>query len=104
VAQLVEVARVGQIPLQRGLNVKLGEYDVAVFNVNGNIFAVDGACIRCASLLALGTVEGVEVVCPGCGWRYDVTTGRLPAIPQLRIDTFAVEVVGSSVMVWNPFT
>lgn len=85
------------------MTVQLDRLTIAVFNVRGRIFAVDGACIRCASLLGSGTVDGQEVICPGCGWRYDVTTGHLPAIPKLRIDTFDVEVVGSRVMIRNPF-
>jgi 3-phenylpropionate/trans-cinnamate dioxygenase ferredoxin subunit len=103
VAKLVEVARVDQIPPEGGLSVALGRCTIAVFNVRGRIFAIDGACIRCASLLASGVVEGGEVACRSCGWRYDVRTGRLPGVPRLRIETFNVELAESRVMVWNPF-
>ena len=102
-AKLVEVARTGQIPPEHGLNVRLDARNVALFNVDGDFFAVEGECIRCASLLASGTVAGVEVACPACGWRYDVTTGRLPEIPKLHVDTFVVEVIGSRILVCNPY-
>jgi len=103
VAKLVEVAHADHIPTEGGVTVQLGEVTLALFKVNGRLFAVDGACIRCAAQLASSTVDGTEVTCAKCGWRYDVTTGRMPEIPRLRIDTFRVEKVGSRVMVWDPF-
>ena len=84
------------------MTVQLDDLTIALFNVRGRIFAIDAPCIRCSSLLSVGSVEGYEVVCAGCGWRYNVTTGRLPAVPKLRVDTFEVEVIGSRVMVRNP--
>lgn len=99
----MHVARVGDIPEERGLTVHVGACTVALFNVRGRMVAIDGVCIRCASLLASGTLEGDEVACAGCGWRYDVVTGRLPAIPRLHVDTFEVVTVGANVMIRNPF-
>ena len=103
VSSLVNVARVGDIPAHGGLTVCLGAATIALFNMDGRIVAIEGVCLRCASLLANGTVQAREVACAGCGWRYDITTGRLPAIPKLNVDTFEVVVVGTQVMVRDPF-
>jgi nitrite reductase/ring-hydroxylating ferredoxin subunit len=103
VSKLAHVADVADIPQQRGLTVKIDALTLALFNLGGRIVAVDGACIRCASLLASGTVTDNEVICAGCGWRYDVTTGRMATVPKLRIDTFEVKVVGARVMIRNPY-
>jgi nitrite reductase/ring-hydroxylating ferredoxin subunit len=103
VSKLVQVADVADIPLQRGLTVTIDALTVALFNVGGGIVAVDGACIRCASLLASGTVTGNEVTCSGCAWRYDITTGRMATVPGLRIDTFEVKVIGDRVMMVDPY-
>ena len=102
VVKFVEVG-LDQIPLNGGLNVRLHDLNIALFNVSGRIFAVEGDCIRCASLLASGAVDGLEVTCPGCGWPYDVTTGHVRHVPKLRIDTYTVEVAGARVMVLDPF-
>ena len=101
-ATLVEVARVADIAPHCALTVQVDEFAIALFNIDGRILAVDAACIRCASLLASGRHEGHDVICAGCGWRYDLTTGRLPAIPKLRIDTFEVEFIGSRVLIRKP--
>jgi nitrite reductase/ring-hydroxylating ferredoxin subunit len=102
VNKLVDVARVDDIPAAGGLTVHVDTFTIALFKVDRRVYAIDGACIRCASLLASGTLEAHEVACARCGWRYDVTTGRLPAIPKLRVDTFEVEVIGTRVVVRNP--
>lgn len=89
--------------MQRGLTIELARCAIALFNVRGSIFAIDAACIRCASPLAAGDLRGDLVACAKCGWQYDVTTGRLPAIPKLCVDTFEVKIVGSRVTVRDPF-
>jgi 3-phenylpropionate/trans-cinnamate dioxygenase ferredoxin subunit len=79
--------------------VTLGDTAVALFNVDGRIFAVEDTCVRCGSSLAPGALQGHDVTCPGCGWRYDVRTGCVIGVPALCIDTFKVEIVDSEVMV-----
>ena len=55
------------------------------------------------TLLVAGGFDGQEVTCAGCGWRYAVTTGRVSSLPQLRIETYEVTLVGDRVAVWVPF-
>jgi 3-phenylpropionate/trans-cinnamate dioxygenase ferredoxin component len=72
---------------------------IAVFNIDGSLFAVDDSCVRCGSSLAAGLLSGSQITCSKCDWRYDVTNGRVNGIPALRIDTFEVRTVGARVMV-----
>ena len=94
----VDVARIPDIPLGAGLCVEIAEHRVALFHIDGEVFATDNACIRCGDELAAGTVDGHEVQCAQCGWRYDVTTGSTRGVPKLRLDTFGVRVSGATVM------
>jgi len=95
----VEVARMDQVVPGSGIAVAVGNRAVALFEVDGRLFAVEDTCIRCGSSLTSGTLRGHDVVCPGCGWRYDVQTGCVMGVPTLCIDTFEVDVVDSTVMV-----
>ena len=81
------------------MSVMVAGEAVAVFNVDGHLYALDDACILCGSSLAIGLVEGTSVICAGCDWRYDITSGCVHGIPGLRSDTFEVEVVDAHVMV-----
>ncbi len=75
---------------------------VAVFNVDGSLFAIDDFCVRCGTSLADGTLIGTVVICPGCDWQYDVTTGYVNGITALRIDTFETKSDGSRVRIRIP--
>jgi len=95
----VEVCRLERIA-PGSATVVSGQHGlIALFNADGQIFAVDDACVRCGSSLAAGTLNGTQVCCSGCDWRYDITTGCVNGIPALAIDTFVVRVVDSRVMI-----
>lgn len=94
-----EVARLDQTKPGTATLVTVRGDAVALFNVEGRLFAVDDSCVRCGSSLALGTLHGVAVACPGCNWQYDVTNGRVHGVPALCIDTFEVRIEDSQVMV-----
>ena len=95
----VEAAHLDQVAGERGTVVSLGDRAVALFNVDGRMFAIEDSCVRCGLSLASGTLHGHDVACPGCGWRYDVRTGCVMGVPALCIDTFKVEIVDSRIMV-----
>ncbi len=97
--ELVDVATVDRIAPGSTMAVAVAGETIALFNIGGHLFALDDACIRCGSSLAIGFVEGTSVICAGCDWRYDVTSGCVDGIPGLRSDTFEVEVVDAHVMV-----
>jgi len=96
--RFVDVARLPDIPPGSGLAVNVAELRVALFHVDGQVFATDNACIRCGGELAAGTLSGHDVECAQCGWHYDVVTGSTGGVPKLRLDTFAVRVSGATVM------
>jgi nitrite reductase/ring-hydroxylating ferredoxin subunit len=79
--------------------VAVDDSDIALFNVDGIVYALDGACVRCGAPLADGKRNGTHVRCPGCQWEYDVSTGAVRSVPALRTHTFDVTVVGSEVLV-----
>lgn len=97
--QLVEIASVDRIAPGTALAVAVAGETIALFNIEGRVFALCDACIRCGSSLAIGSVDGTSVACIGCGWRYDITSGFVLGIPGLRNDTFDVTVVDAHVMI-----
>ena len=79
--------------------VRVADASVALFNVNGHIFAISDFCVRCGASLAQGAITGQYVTCRKCGWRYDIFTGRLTELPALTTDQFEVQVVDSQILV-----
>ena len=39
------------------------------------------------------------MTCHGCGWRYEVYTGSVAAIPALRLETIKAKVVDGRILV-----
>ena len=60
---------------------------VAVFNVDGEFFAIDDVCTHDGGGLAGGQVEDHQVICPRHGARFCLRTGRAltpPAYEPVR--------------------
>jgi 3-phenylpropionate/trans-cinnamate dioxygenase ferredoxin subunit len=88
--QLVPVGRPEEIPAGTGKVVRIGHLAVAVFNVGGQFFAIDDRCPHQGSSLGAGALDGRIVTCPAHHFRVDVTTGRNPKIPTLRVASFPI--------------
>jgi nitrite reductase/ring-hydroxylating ferredoxin subunit len=74
---------------------------VAVFNVDGRLWAVDGLCRHMKAPLVFGALEGPRVTCHWHGWQYDVTDGRCLNQPgnQARLRTFETRIENGAVLV-----
>jgi nitrite reductase/ring-hydroxylating ferredoxin subunit len=98
-SEFVEVAQLDQIPSGTSSFVQMGDKSIALFNVDGRIYAIDDACAHQGSSLAQGKFNGKTVTCPSHGWRYDVTTGDLTTVPDFGVASYPVQVVEGKIMV-----
>jgi nitrite reductase/ring-hydroxylating ferredoxin subunit len=75
--QLVTVGRVEDVPLGRAATVELPTgMELALYNVNGEFYAIENFCPHKGAPLAGGHLCGHEVECDWHGWRFDVRTGE----------------------------
>lgn len=64
---------------------------VAVFNVDGELFAIHDICTHDGETLTGGPVEGTEIVCPRHGARFSLRTGEVLAPPAYEpVRTYGV--------------
>ena len=73
--------------------------EVALFNVDGTVFAMEDACLHQGSSLGNGNLQGKVVTCLGHGWKYDVTTGFVLHVPDYGVATYPVQIVDGKIMV-----
>ena len=52
-----------------------GDTPIAVFNVDGELYAIEDVCTHDGGELTGGVVEGHEIECPRHGSRFDIRTG-----------------------------
>lgn len=98
-ANYVEVADVEQLPPGRGTVITVEGKDVALFNVDGTVYAIEDACLHHGMSLGTSKLEGKIVTCRGHGWKYDVTTGRTHPVPGIGVAAYPVKVVEGKILV-----
>src|SRR5262245_65131578 len=86
--EFVEVLREEELPAGSGTSVTVAGKDIALFNVDGSIYAIDDSCLHQGSSLGSSKLEGKIVTCRAHGWRYDVTTGSTAHGPCLGGGTY----------------
>jgi nitrite reductase (NADH) small subunit len=75
--QVVTVGRVEDVPLGRGATVELlNGSELALYNVEGEFFAIENFCPHKGAPLADGRLCGRVVECDWHGWRFDLRTGE----------------------------
>jgi nitrite reductase/ring-hydroxylating ferredoxin subunit len=98
----VRVAQLQDIPPGSCLEVAAAGRVVALFNVDGSLYAVDGVCPHAGGPLGAGTLQDNVVTCPWHGWQFDVTNGRHCLNDNIQHPTFAVRVEDNTVYVELP--
>jgi nitrite reductase/ring-hydroxylating ferredoxin subunit len=74
-----KIAEVDDVPLGTGKAFIVEGYSVAVFNVDGRLYAIDDSCPHQGSSLAMGRLEGCIVTCRSHGLKVNVTGGNRAA-------------------------
>lgn len=100
----VRVATIDEIPQGGSKLVEVDMVRVALFNLDGAIYAIEDVCTHDGGPLVEGqVVNGCQVQCPRHGARFDICTGaavKLPAFEPTR--TYTVRVQGQDVWMEQP--
>jgi nitrite reductase (NADH) small subunit len=100
--EFVKVARTSDLHDQRGTLVYLEGEAIALWRINGKIYAINNVCPhQHFSMLHQGTLDGVYVTCPMHGWTFSLEDGQ-PKFGNGRAKTYQVKVEGEYVLVEKP--
>ena len=77
----VTVARLEELNPGQFRTADLDGTRVVVFNVDGELYAIEDVCTHDGGQLTGGHVEGDEIVCPRHGARFCVRTGEALTAP-----------------------
>ena len=97
----IEVAKVSDIALGTAKQVEVDGEMIAIFNVDGEFFAINDCCTHAQASLSEGTIENKTVTCPWHGAQFDLKTGKNLTMPaptpvqtyQLKIEGDAIKIV-----------
>lgn len=75
-----------------------GDVPIAVFNIDGDLYAIADVCTHDGGDLADGELYGYEIECPRHGARFDVRTGAVLCPPAYEPTAkFPVRIEGDTV-------
>jgi 3-phenylpropionate/trans-cinnamate dioxygenase ferredoxin subunit len=82
-ADFLRVCPASEIPAGNRRVFEIEGRFVVIFHVEGKFFALDDCCTHDGGPLGEGELEGVTVVCPRHGAKFDIRDGRALSMPAV---------------------
>jgi len=99
----VKVAEVGDLSPGEMKMVEVGENQILLANVSGNIWACDNICSHAGASLSEGKLTGDQIECPRHGSVFSVVTGVVIDPPAtINLSLFQVAIEGPDILVGPP--
>ncbi|MGH9688542.1 MAG: Rieske (2Fe-2S) protein [Candidatus Acidiferrales bacterium] len=97
----VHAAKVASVAPGSVAEFEVAGKTVAVANVAGKLFAINGICMHEGGPLGEGALSGNVLICPWHAWEYDVTTGKIVGSPADAegASCYPVEIRGDDIYV-----
>ena len=98
--EFIKVAKLTDIAAGKGLCVDVNGKKIGLFNLAGEVFAIDDICTHAHASLSEGDVSGDEIACPLHFATFNIRTGECTAPPADEdVATYPVRVVGDDIEV-----
>ena len=80
--------------------IDVNGYDVAIFKLDGGLYAIEDVCSHDGAEIASGELDGDEIVCPRHGARFCIKTGQVKCAPAYEdVATFPLQVVDGRIQI-----
>jgi 3-phenylpropionate/trans-cinnamate dioxygenase ferredoxin subunit len=91
-AEWVDVTAAEQLPEGGRWLARRGVCEVALFHVDGRLYAIDDSCPHAGASLAMAKLDGTTVTCRAHGLRFDLGSGCMRGGAGLQVRTYPVRV------------
>ena len=100
-SEFVKVASVSDLPAGRSIVVQVNDRQIALFNVNGEFFALDNICAHRGGPLGEGFIDNnnLTIQCPWHGWTYSLANGVSLIDSMMKVEKFDVKIEGDEIQV-----
>lgn len=95
----VKIAATADCPPGSAVELVAEDRIVALFNVDGTFYALDGVCPHQGGPLGQGDLAGCIVTCPWHGWQFDVRSGQHRLNSRLKQPSLPVRIEDRAVLV-----
>jgi naphthalene 1,2-dioxygenase system ferredoxin subunit len=95
-----DLAAFDDVPEEDVLGVEAAGRDVALYNVEGQVYATDNLCTHGHARLCDGFLEGFEIECPLHQGKFDIRDGSPACAPvTAAVRAYPVKIEGGRVFV-----
>ncbi|MDX1995991.1 MAG: non-heme iron oxygenase ferredoxin subunit [bacterium] len=99
-SEFITVATTDELQPGERLVVEVNRKWVAVFNVDGQFYAIADVCTHDDGPLAEGNLHEYSIECPRHGAQFDIRTGKVLSPPALvDVPVYRVRVEGDAIQV-----
>ncbi len=96
--KFVKAAKTTEIPERTAKFLEIEDKRIALFNLDGEFYALDDTCPHAEGPLSEGSIEGEDVECPWHGSRFNIKTGAVTEPPALdNVTRYNVRVTGEDI-------
>ncbi len=103
-SEFISVAKISDLPPGTCKSIDTEEWGVALFNIDGQIHALDNTCPHAGGPLGEGSIEGEYIACPWHGWKFHIPSGTCQKnpTPSLNVPCFDVRIVDGTIQIAKP--
>lgn len=89
----IDVAKIDELTPGNRKVIMTDVAEIAVFNLDGELFAIEDVCTHDGGELASGVCDGDQIICPRHGARFCIRSGKALTPPAYEdIETFPVRI------------
>lgn len=94
----IDAAAQDDVPQDDVIGLAVAGRDIALYSVDGEVFATDNTCTHGHARLCDGFLEGHEIECPLHQGKFDVRTGQATCAPVTEaLRSYPVKIEGGRV-------
>ena len=98
--QWIDVTATEDIPEDDVIGVDIAGKSIALYRVEGEVFATDNLCTHGNARLCDGFLEGHEIECPLHQGKFDIRNGKAMCAPLTEdVKTYPIKIEGDRVFV-----
>lgn len=97
--KFVKAIQKSSLNANSGTALNVEDKSIALFNVNGQFYAIDNQCRHRGGPLGEGSLDGNVVACPWHGFLFDVTTGNCVTNPALKQTCYPLKIEGDDILI-----
>ena len=98
-AEFVKVLELEKLPPGEVSCADINGQEVALYNVEGTVYATSNICPHQGAPLDEGMLDGDQIICPWHAWIFDVKDGTSPVNPRVKIPCYEVKIEGADILV-----